>query len=293
MMPATPSGGVIVRTLLGEKGVEHSLLCLRSLLRYSSDPIRLIIHEDGTLGTQSRQRLLSELPGSQIVTREEADDVALPVLRLLPRCRDMRTANPLFLKLIDLRLFEDASIFYVDSDVLFFRSFQGLFDCNHRFDSVFMRDPKNAYSVRPWQLRPFGSLSLAGFVNTGIVCCRSSFVDLDFVEYMLAKLVREPVFQKRACWAEQTCWALLARRSRSAILDPEMFTVAEPDSTPFSGRTVAIHFVSTYRSQLYRMLSNQTDGAREPLQAEFEPPSHCTAFHQFVSDWKARSRLRY
>ena len=52
---------VEVATLLGHAHVEMALACLGSLLRYSAEPLRLRIHEDGSLLAADRERLTAGL----------------------------------------------------------------------------------------------------------------------------------------------------------------------------------------------------------------------------------------
>src|SRR5215212_2860818 len=69
-----------IRTLIGHQQVEVGLKCLGSLLRLSSDPLSLLIHDDGTLTDQDHEALTSRLPGSTIMSRGEADSLILPLL---------------------------------------------------------------------------------------------------------------------------------------------------------------------------------------------------------------------
>ena len=47
----------LVSTLLGHAHVEMALPCLGSLLRFSAEPLRLRVHDDGTLTAADQERL--------------------------------------------------------------------------------------------------------------------------------------------------------------------------------------------------------------------------------------------
>src|SRR5579864_7907589 len=87
-----------VATLLGHAHVEMALLCLGSLLRFSATPLRLRIHDDGSLTRADLERLAG-LGQPEIVSRQEADDRLAEVLAARPATRAFRAANPLALKL--------------------------------------------------------------------------------------------------------------------------------------------------------------------------------------------------
>lgn len=63
----------------------------------------------------------------------------------------------------------------------------------------------------------------------------------------------------------------------------------QPVTTSLTETTVAVHFVSTYRSQLFQMLDLQRDIDLEPISVRFTPARTCTAFDLLLSDVKARS----
>src|SRR6266700_3296413 len=101
---------IVVATLLGQAHVEMALACLGSLLRYSADPLRLRLHEDGTLTARDRQRLKAGLGNIEFIPRAEADGRMADVLAGHPTLRAFRKGNPLALKLIDVPLMADGTL---------------------------------------------------------------------------------------------------------------------------------------------------------------------------------------
>jgi hypothetical protein len=247
----TSADPIPVRTLLGAKGFETSCLCLRSLVEYSADPVRLVIHEDGTLTDKHRDQLRQISPGTEFVGRAAADEAVEGLLARYPRCLEFRRTEVLALKLFDIVLLAPGRLAYCDSDVLFLRRYAGLFTAPVvPGRPVFMTDVGHAYSVRPWKLWPFGPVRLVGRLNTGITLTPPAYLDLSFLEWLLGVLSTDPVFVRRRYWTEQTCWAALAARTGADLLDPRRVVLATRTMDGYSADAVAIHFVTTFRNQL-------------------------------------------
>ncbi|HXO22264.1 MAG TPA: hypothetical protein VOA87_20285 [Thermoanaerobaculia bacterium] len=255
----------IVSTLLGHAHVEMGLACLGSLLRYSAQPLRLRVHDDGSLTANDLERLTAELGQPRIVSRADADERMAGFLAGRPATRAFRAENPLGLKLLDVALLaEEEEIAYCDSDVLFLRPFSHLFRLRPEAGALFMCDPQNAYSLRSWHLllEPrLRRLRLPGRVNTGILAFRKRFFDPNLVEWYLSR----PSFRFAPVWAEQTAWALLGAAAGCRLLDPRRISI------PLSGQArdpeqVALHFVSPVRGLLDGFL--QASQSKEELPAE-------------------------
>jgi len=252
-----------VATLLGHAHVEMALACLGSLLRHSADPLRLGIHEDGSLDEEDRERLARGLGDPEFVPRAEADARVEDLLAGRPALRSFRRENPLALKLIDIPFLAgmeaDGGLAYCDSDVLFLRPFADLF----RFPgpetgAVFMSDRQNAYSVRSWHLLARPRLALPCRVNSGVLLFRTRCFDPDLLEWYLSR----PEFGFAPVWIEQTAWALLGQQAGCRLWDPRLVRLPEPGVD--AGEAVALHFVSPLRGLLPGFLERAGDRAGEP-----------------------------
>jgi hypothetical protein len=249
-----------VATLLGHAHVEMALACLGSLLRCSTDPLFLRVHEDGTLTVEDREALRAGLGDLEFISRAEADERAADLLAGRPHLRALRGANPLALKLIDIPILAEGDLAYCDSDVLFLRPFSSLF----RFPgpdtgAVFMSDRQNAYSVRSWHLLAQPRLAIPCRVNSGILLFRTRFYDPDLLEWYFSR----PEFGFAPVWSEQTAWALLGWRAGCRLWDPRLIRLPEPGEEG-PGDAVALHFVSPLRRLLPRFLERSPDRAGEP-----------------------------
>jgi hypothetical protein len=223
-----------------------ALLCLGSLLARSAEPLRLQVHDDGSLTEEDLERLAAGLEGPAVVSRREADERLADLLGPHPASRAFRRENPLGLKLFDVALLAPGGeLAYCDSDVLFLRPFSGLFSLPEGAGALFMCDPQNAYSARSWHLLREPRLRLAARVNSGIVAFRTPLFDLDLVEWFLDR----PEYRFAPVWVEQTAWALLGQPAGCRLLDPAAAAFPLPGREPDEG-TVALHFVSPRRALL-------------------------------------------
>jgi hypothetical protein len=117
-------------------------------VRFSSEPINLLIHDDGTLTRADREKLMARVTGAGILSREEADSFVQPLLKRYPKCRAYRELHPFALKLIDMALMQSEELAYCDSDVLFVRPHKGLFSWpDLKTSAIFMQDIQDAYSL--------------------------------------------------------------------------------------------------------------------------------------------------
>jgi hypothetical protein len=240
-----------VRTLIGHQQVETGLKCLPSLSGFSRESMTLLIHDDGTLSDEDCDRLIAALPGASIVRRPDADARIEPLLARYPKCRQYRQHHPLGLKLLDMALFEPQELAYCDSDILFLKSYTGLFKWpGDQTSAIFMQDIQDAYSLHPWHVYPFGKIRVPQKINSGLILFRTSVYDLEFIEWFLGQKRLESVFKKRAHWIEQTCWAALGRRVGCYAWNARQFIIATPDMVGLSSETVGIHFVAAARSKL-------------------------------------------
>ena len=278
-----------VSTLLGHAHVPMALLCLGSLLRESAEPLRLQIHDDGSLDREDLERLAAGLGEPAVVSRREADERLEDLLGVHPACRAFRRENPLGLKLLDTVFLAPAGeLAYCDSDVLFLRPFAGLFALPEGAGALFMHDSQNAYSVRSWHLLRERRLRLAARVNSGVIAFRSRLFDLDLLEWFLG----HPEYRFAPVWVEQTAWALLGQAAGCRLLDPAAVAFPVPGRAPRRGRSPSISSApggrSSRRSQ--RALGERPPFARpEPVAIRSFPASRLTA--PGLAATEARRRL--
>jgi hypothetical protein len=227
-----------------------ALGCLGSLRALSVEPIRLRLHDDGTLRAEDREKLAVALGEPVVISRAEADELTAPLLSTRPALAALRARHPLFLKLVDLAVFAQVDraeeIAYCDADVLFQRPFSGLFRRpSPGAGATFMADIQNAYSVRSWQLLRHRRLALPARVNSGLFRFALGGFDPDLLEWFAAR----PELHRTPPWIEQTAWALLAQRAGCWLYEPSQIAIPRA-ADPLPTEAVALHFVSPVRSRL-------------------------------------------
>jgi len=251
-----------VASLVCHAHVEMALACLGSLLGRSGDALCLRIHDDGSLTDADRAQLEGGLPGSVVVSPAEADEVVLARLAAYPECRAFRKRSVLARKLFDVPLLSTGPFVFCDSDVWWFRPFEGLAEFpDASTQVVFMRDNQEAYSLRPWDLLGRHAVRVPSRVNTGLILAKPGVLDLDFLEWLLG--LHLPSFERFPLWAEQTCWAALGRRAGCRIWDPGQVRVVR-DATSLNPSLVAGHFTSEVRSLLPSPGGSSSAGASPP-----------------------------
>jgi hypothetical protein len=282
------SDAVAVRTLVGKKTLATSLVCLRSMMSAVVEPVRLLIHEDGTLDDTDRDALRQVGACVEMVTREAIDERVRSALARYPLSFAARETNMMFLKLFDTSLLAGPRLAYCDSDILFVRRVRGLFaPPSPTARLTFMADIKHAYSLRPWKLWPVGPVRLTGRLCAGLYVWDRPALDLDFVEWLLGRLAKDRGFITRPIWAEQTVWAALAAKTSTWLWDERQIVMADKTMTRPGPQTVAIHFVATFRNHLAAFQDRPLDSS-PPTTVSASPARRLTAFGMFRSDAMAR-----
>jgi hypothetical protein len=264
-----------VRALICHRDIDLGILCLGSLYRFSADPLKIVLHDDGSLTTADRSRLLDALPNVILISREEADAVILPLLRNYPRCLAYRMRNPLGMRLIDAAYFAQGDIIFADTDVLFLRPFKGAFRWpSDAVQSVFLCDCFESFCLRPWQTR---GLSIRSRYNAGLMMIRRQHFDLMTMEKLVETIETNPGFSKNSQWLlEQTCWAAISSRLEARRWKPQQMRVIEPQAK-YNEALVAGHFCGSVRPLLYRFKEQaKASGVadRPPVEIGFTPAYH-------------------
>jgi hypothetical protein len=275
-----------LRTLLCHRDVDLAIHCLNSAMRLSADPVQVVIHEDGSLSPEDREKLARGLPGSRILDRSVADEIMSERLAAYPNARAFREGSVWGLKLLDVVLVEPGLCFYLDSDIRFFRPFRGLFvDAATRGRCVFLRDTVwQAYSIRPWHLLDQRGLQVASGINTGLTLCDPQVFDLGFVDWFLGQLDWRVI----PAWTEPTCWAALALRAGGQVVDPMQVTNLYP-SAKVTEQTLGAHFLSAYRSQWQPLLNQPVRPTiARPADLRFQPLMPLTAAGLAINQFKRK-----
>lgn len=226
-----------------------ALECLGSFKEFCRDPHHLWVFDDGSLEAGDIERLREGLGEFRYVPRQEADDRTSTPLRGLPHLRSYRLQGALAYKLTDIPFFFPEGFTFVDSDILFTRSFKGVvkrLDCS--FSNRFMEDEDDDYSIpayrRGWA-SPRG-IRLVPRINSGLFDVTKDFYEPSFVDWFVKYVLAADY---HPWFLEQTTYSALAARASSAYFDQRQ--VRLPCHARLGYVPVAIHFMTTYRHLLF------------------------------------------
>ena len=245
----------VIETLLCHAHVPMASRCLESLRRCHQPAFRLRVRDDGTLTDEDCARLESEQPGTTFVRRRDVDGEMSERLAPYPTCRFYREHYPISLKFMDLPLLATGPTVFCDSDIFFVRRFTGF----HRLIDpatplIFTQDLTMAYAIRYWHLLGKERLRLMSRTDSGVMVVDPRTVDLDFMEWFLARLGTRQIHHV----VEQTYWSAEAARTGGCrYLDPAQINYPPADTKaarlPLSPGLVAWHLISPLRKWFGRM----------------------------------------
>lgn len=283
-----------IKSLVGHSQVDTACHCLGSLLKHCQDDIKFTIHDDGTLTPQDLDKLNEVLNNPIFIDRKTADEHVLPILQNFPACMKYRKDYTMGLKLFDIYLLHDNTepLLFCDSDVLFLRPFKFPPPVEKGM-AVFMQDSQHAISLRAWDIKPFGPFEIVSRVNTGLINIFATDYDLAEVEGIFSNPKLEFIFRQRYHWIEQTVLAMLATRLSTYLYSPSQITMATAHMKDVAEDQVAIHFVSSYRGNLYKYLDYQVENSEKDFVVlKLQKAPKALAFDVLLNDVKKRIKRR-
>ena len=250
---------VIVQSLIGKKHLEFYLQCLKSLVHFCEQDIKLLLHTDGSLNQKHKEEVLSELPNSvlKIIDSQSNSVAVLDNLRGRPHCQKFRKESIWGIEFFDPLFAEpnDQVSYYIDADFLFFRPFAGLFKGEEVKDgAIFLQDDQwDAYCIRPWHL--LGSNpkpNIVQGITTALVFWDKMAIDWDYLEWFLG----EAKYHKICDWIMPTAQAGLARRCKAKTVCSEQIKNLYPNAQ-LTQSTIGGHLLGSYRKEWLKKLDLQ------------------------------------
>jgi hypothetical protein len=247
---------MLVHTLICEQHLWFAVPCLRSLIACSQDPIRLVIHDDGSLTPASVDQLTGAFPDAILVLRSSADAELAEALARFPHIAQARIHLPHVLKLMDTTMTHPEPIVrYVDTDVLFQKSFRGLFPASEpSVPGAFMMDRSNSFAAHPGDFWPLGPLRLPRQLNSGLFWIQRDCLDYERMEYLFKRWGPKRIRRYHG-WFEQTVWADQAWRAHCSMFDPAQLGTANQDSS-LNSRLIGVHYITPARTMLKAALES-------------------------------------
>ena len=246
----TPPLPIPVQSLVGRTSLPFYLQCLQSLLEHCEDKIRLLIHQDGSLEENDREKVRVQL-GENIdfVDYAESKEKTLDHLTKYPHCQAIRKNSLWGIEFFDpLFAHSDEPIsYYVDADILFIRPFHGLFAPEEvESGALFMADTQwDAYSLRPWHLFGFGKKPvIVKGITTALVCWDKRAIDWDYLEWFLSQCKFHCIPE----WIMPTAQAGLASKCRARFVKPSQLANLYPNSS-IGEQNFGVHLLGSYRRE--------------------------------------------
>lgn len=202
---------------------DHLLMAIcsaKSLNLAAEEALPWVFHDDGSLTTEDKQLLRFHFPDCHLVERSKADEFfKQPHLRTLAAARQKHV---LLLKLADLHVYARRDrILYVDSDILFFKKPDTLFQVLKSGNaSYFTKDISTSYIASSESLEGMTGIRPLECVNSGIFVLNRADISLDKIADALSKIE----VSNRSDWTaynhliEQTLVAILATASPNGAL---------------------------------------------------------------------------
>ena len=239
---------LIVYVLMGERHLDFSIECLKSLQHFSEIPINFNIFSDGSI-CDKQQVLEQNGLHANVLKYETVQDRVCGKIQAYPLLLKLYKNYIFIKKILDPLFFSERErINYSDSDILALRPFSGVFDNN--CGNYFMDNVVNSLSISWKYPSLIRRVPIVKNVNCGLFSIHKDLVDLDYIEWLLGL----DGFESGSKFhVEQTVWAaLLAREiqnsklyNRSSVIIPR-----NEDFVSNSNRTL-IHFTQPIRWMFY------------------------------------------
>jgi len=275
---------LVLHTMAGRSHIDLAARCLSSIVKYYDRPIHVVVHDDGTTRPEDVERFQAKVPSSAFIFKRDADPVVNDFLARYPACRRLRDNLVYGLKIFDIQILEEGpELSYTDCDILFLRPVSRFFRLpdDPRAGGVFMKDPRQAYCLTPWQLMRNKRLHLADRLNGGLLHFRREAFDWDLVEWFL----RHDQYVIHPYWKEQTAWSALGAATGSFFWDEHLVRVIRRRDELTPNIAVA-HYVSSYRQFMEYVPARDREG-EQPVAVTMFPFKECTGA-RFVADHARR-----
>lgn len=213
-------------------------------------PVRIVLHDDGTLGPDEEAQFARRFPGSRVVRTAETEaalDRLLPPGRF-PFLRRIRLAYIHLRKLTDLHAHEPGRKIVSDSDVFFFGPPAGLLAAADAGRWCFMQDCAQSYGYPAELLQSLAGAPLFPKVNVGLLHLDGGALDWEFIEAATRVLLSRHGF---SYYLEQALVAMLMARAGGEPLDAG-YLVSPDEAEARDPRRTALHYVDRSLVLLYR-----------------------------------------
>ncbi len=236
-----------VHILTCQRDFIDAIWALKTFYHFSGLRPLLVIHDDGSLKPPHVAFFKSHFKNCVVISREKADRFVKEKLRKYPACFRYRFTNFRIhaIKLFDFYfLSRKKSIFFLDSDVLFFRKPSFIIDSIKRKKGFFMSDYQDTYCIPRRRLDKLFGINMRKKVNSGLIFFPKKHYNMRIIEAFLERVFRKNLHRHMVhrYWFEQTALAIIMSKYGKHFLRlPEEYQISRK---PITEDTVSNHFVS-------------------------------------------------
>jgi hypothetical protein len=225
-----------------------------------------MFHDDGTLTPESTAGIRAFLPGSVVISAEQAQSEAQRRLHDFPRCLSARQRHIMTHKLLDVALFAPGPRYLLlDSDLLFFRRPEEIATWLRGGERVNLWNSSEGefLNLTPQESSDRHGVKLVQGFNAGFGCVWRESVDFNLLE---------DYFRHESVWChphrvEQTAYALLSARFGVRLL-PKTYLVDWHRESGLPAGIIMKHYLGVIRDLFF------SEGIGHLLAEGFVPGAH-------------------
>lgn len=223
----TPNKNLNIAVLSGKKHWYQTIFMLKSLFINYTTRATITVLDDGSMDEQFINKINIQLPGVNVITAKEQDEIftsQLPVANF-PYIHQAAKFHPMFRKLFQLRIALKGYQLYLDSDLIFYDFPDFIAESVENKRPIYMTDKEGVYFYDKAFLQSLldnGNI-LRDRVNAGIVGLNSDCINWKAVEDWTKELINS---QGPHFFLEQAVTALIMSQLPSEgtpseyIIDP-------------------------------------------------------------------------
>jgi len=208
--PCKKMSSVSVHILISSKSWKLGVIAISSLEFFSKRKWNVFFHDDGTLSDEIKKNIILKMPGSNLISRKDADERLSAVLSFYPACKRNRLRHNLFLKFFDPFFYSPEEKYLIlDSDLFFYRFPKSIVEWIDSKQEAFLYnlDPTELYAIPSKLIEKKLQINMWEKFNSGLVCVPKNGISMQLSEKLLETFesnANHPQF------FEQTLYALNA-----------------------------------------------------------------------------------
>ncbi|MBN1389800.1 MAG: hypothetical protein JXA22_04055 [Candidatus Thermoplasmatota archaeon] len=234
--------GFEIHILTCKRDLLDALWSLKSFYHFNDIDPMLVVHEDGTFDDNCARTMRDHFKGCRIIRFRQANEEMRRWLRDRRYAREYRLQHFMFhsLKLFDFYRYSNAeNIFFLDSDLLFFRRSNEVLGHLRNGRAFFMSDYRSSYSFEPKTLGKSLGIDIITNVNSGLMNIPLKMYDTGLLERFL-KLCHDNGFPHHG-WMEQTAHAVLLSNDHDR--SHRLSRMHQISFAPYDRDTISHHYV--------------------------------------------------